>query len=79
MWRQIRILPPCKSWKVMKREFNAWRYKCVTLSLGDINTETWAFRLGARLMTYCAKKFLKSKGVETGRSNTRNIQIWHHL
>jgi hypothetical protein len=40
----------------MEREPHAWEYNLATLSLGDINTGTWPWRLDARLMTLLCEK-----------------------
>jgi hypothetical protein len=46
--------------KATEMEPGAWGYNWVTLSLGNINTETWSSRLGvgSRLTTSFCKKFL---------------------
>jgi hypothetical protein len=58
----------------MKREPVAGGYNWATLSLGDINTETWSPRLGLdpRLTNFLCKKNIiaKSKKVKTGCSVT---------
>jgi hypothetical protein len=37
---------PWESKKAMKREPSVWGYNWATLSLWDINSETWSYRLG---------------------------------
>jgi hypothetical protein len=49
VWGRVRIPPPspCESQKATERKSGAWGYNSTTLSLGDVNTETWSTMLGA--------------------------------
>jgi hypothetical protein len=84
VWRRVIILPPWprQSQKATKREPGAWGYNWATLSLGNINTETWSSRLGGWTQGWrhwSVKKIIvaKSKEMKTGWSNSR--QIWQNL
>jgi hypothetical protein len=64
--------PECRR-KATKRGTRGWGYNWATLSLRDINTETWPSTLGvgSKITLLCKKKniFVTYKKVKTGWSN----------